>query len=113
MLRFFRRKQHVIDRRPIGAGTNFFQVLPSGRASIHPDGAVFLNIEHGVIFKSNSVGSRIWRGVQRQESPAAMAAAISREYNIPEKRAEEDTAQFLAQLEAEGFLIQNYSGCRS
>ena len=71
------------------------------------DGAVFLNVERGVIFKSNRVGSRIWQGVLNQESLAAMAAQISREYAVSQKQVAQDAAQFLAQLEAEGFLARN------
>ena len=112
MLRFFSRKE-LANRSPIGSGSEFFRVLPAGRASIHADGAVFLNVERGVIFKSNRLGSRIWQGVQNQESPAAMAAEISREYRIPQQQAAEDTAQFLNQLEAEGFLVHYPFGSRA
>ncbi len=107
MLRSLAKNPPLMDERILSRETNSFKILPAGRASIHRDGAVFLNVERGVIFKSNRVGSRIWRGVLNQESPAAMAAQISREYAVPEEQAAQDTARFLAQLEAEGFLARN------
>ena len=79
MFRFLTRNPRLIDERILSGETSSFTILPAGRASIHPDGAVFLNVERGVIFKSNRVGSRIWQGVLNQESLAAMAAQISRE----------------------------------
>jgi len=107
MLRFFQKNRHWIDEQPVSPNTDCFRILPVGRASIHPDGAVFLNVGSGVIFKSNRVGSRIWQGLQNRETPAEMAAQISREYGVPEEQAAEDTAHFLAQLETEGFLARS------
>ena len=107
MFRFLTRNPRLIDERILSGETSSFTILPAGRASIHPDGAVFLNVERGVIFKSNRVGSRIWQGLLHRESPAAMVAQISREYAVPREQAAQDTAQFLAQLEAEGFLARN------
>src|ERR1044071_9349899 len=106
MLRLFERNRRSAEPRNSSGETNYFTILPGGRASINPEGAVFLNVEKGVIFRSNRVGSRIWQGVQKQESPAYMAAQISREYDVAEERAAQDTALFLAQLEAEGFLVR-------
>jgi hypothetical protein len=110
MFRFFARNRDFTDKRVLSGRTNPFKILDAGRASIHPDGVVFLNIQRGVIFKSNRVGSRIWQGVQNQQSPSAIASQISREYAVPEEQAANDTAQFLAQLEAEGFLVRNVPG---
>ena len=107
MFRFFARNRRLAAQRNVSGKANSFTILPDGRASINPEGAVFLNVGKGVMFKSNRVGSRIWQGVQNQESPAYMAAQISLEYGVPEELAALDTAQFLAQLEAEGFLVRN------
>ena len=112
MLRFFSRNRSSIDKAILSGEPNSFTILPAGRASILADGAIFLNIEKGVIFKSNRIGSRIWQGVVNQESPASMAAQISHEYAIPEEKAFEDTARFLVQLESEGFLVRSGSGQR-
>jgi hypothetical protein len=110
MFRFFVKRHHTVDTGVPDSESGCFQISPAGRASIHPDGAVFLNVERGVIFKSNRVGSRIWQGIQNHESPAGIAARISREYAVPEELASQDTARFLAQLETEGFLTRKTTG---
>jgi len=106
MFRFLAKRRHRTGDAVPDNKSRCFRVSPDGRTSIHPDGAVFLHVDRGVIFKSNRVGSRIWQGIQNHESPACIAAQISREYAVPEQQASEDTARFLTQLEAEGFLIR-------
>jgi coenzyme PQQ synthesis protein D (PqqD) len=110
MFRFFARNRLSGNRVNAFPQSTSFRISPAGRASLHAGGAVFLNVEKGVIFKANRIGSRIWQGVQNQESPAEMAARLSREYAVPENVALEDTARFLAQLEAAGFVVRNPSG---
>ena len=113
MFQRFAKNQPLKGRRELSGETSSLTILPAGRASLNPDGVVFLNVASGVVFKSNRVGSRIWEGVQKQQNPAAIAAQISREYCIPNEQASEDTATFLAQLEAEGFLARKVSGSQS
>ena len=107
MFRFFAKRRHLGNQRLLNG--DFFTILPASRVSIRPEGAVFLNVERGVIFKSNSVGARIWQGVQEQQSPAGMAAQISRDYGVPEEEVAGDIGRFLRQLEAEGFLARKVS----
>ena len=83
-----------------------YEVSPFGRTSAHPEGVVFLHLETGILFKANRVGARIWEGVLNHDSPEIIASQISREYAVPASQVEADTAGFLADLEAQGFLCR-------
>jgi hypothetical protein len=84
-----------------------FQISPHQRTSIHPEGIVFFHLETGVLFKANRIAARIWEGLVLEHTPGAIVSGISREYSVPEGRVAEDTARFLMQLEAQGFLLRH------
>jgi len=79
-------------------------VSPDVIASAHPDGVVFLHVGKGDLFNSNPIGARIWRGLAEHEPMGAVTAGIAREYGVEPARVERDAAEFLADLEAQGFL---------
>ncbi len=74
------------------------------KASVHEDGLVLLHAGRGRVFSANRVGAHIWRGLTEGQSPELVAAAISREFEVPAERAHEDTIAFVAQLERAGLL---------
>jgi hypothetical protein len=78
-------------------------------ASTHADGVVFLDIRRGEVFHANRIGARIWRGLMDRESPGAVTAGIAREYGAGQEQVERDAAEFLAALEARGFLTRGAS----
>ena len=91
MLRFFQRTRRAAERKHGGP----FTVSAAGRVSLNPEGAVFLHVETGTVFRSNRIGARIWQGVIDGRNPDAIADEISREYAAPREQVAQDTARFL------------------
>lgn len=79
---------------------------PDVRASLQEDGVVFLNLRSGIVFRSNRIGAAIWKGLGGRREPAAIASEIGREYGVRAEQAMRDTAAFIAQLEAQGFVTR-------
>jgi hypothetical protein len=71
-------------------------------ASIDDGGIVILHVPSGRIFTSNQTGARVWLYLQQQLPLEAIAAEISREYEIDQATAREDAARFLVELERNG-----------
>ena len=80
---------------------------PDVRASFEQEGVVFLNLRSGIVFRSNRVGAAIWKGLVNGQDLAGMASGIGREYGIPADQAARDTDAFVAQIEAQGFLLRH------
>ena len=99
MFRFFHRSKPAEERKFSGP----FTVSAGGRISLTPEGAVFLHVETGTVFRSNRIGARIWQGVLDGRNQEAIADEISREYGAPREQVAQDTAQFLTELESAGF----------
>ena len=94
MLKLFRRTgQH----NPIG-------ISPDCKVSLSQDGAVFLHIAKGIVYTSNGIGARVWRGLQDRQSVDEISAQIGRDYGVPGERVRQDAVHFLAELESQGFL---------
>ena len=104
MARFFPGFARYARGRKPNTPALSYTISSAGRTAMHEDGAVFLHLHTGVLFKSNRVGARIWRGVLNHDSPATIISQISSEYGVDESQAAQDAVQFLAQLEAEGFV---------
>jgi hypothetical protein len=79
-------------------------ISPDARVSLDQSGAVFLHARNGGVFTSNRIGAEIWRGLRDHESVETIAARISRENGLQQDQVRQDTAEFLAELEAQGFL---------
>src|SRR6187397_3090350 len=103
MLGLFNKKQLQTSGRVLEPEPRY-RVSPNGRTSSHPDGVVFLHMETGVLFKANRIGARIWEGVLNQDDAETIVSGISRDYAVPLSLVAKDTAGFLADLEAQGFL---------
>jgi hypothetical protein len=56
------------------------------------------------IFTLNSVGATIWKLIDGQTSSEALAAAVSREYQVNEVTARDDVGEFLQLLSAKGLI---------
>ena len=104
MTRLFHKSARFTERRTPGIPAPSYTISSAGRTAIHEDGAVFFHLDTGVLFKSNQVGARIWKGVLNHDSPGTIISQISSEYGVAESQAAEDAVQFLAELEAEGFV---------
>jgi len=108
---FFRRKPSPVTRgNGACAGDIRFSISPDARASVRPDGVVFLHVGSGSVFKSNAIGARIWQGLLEREAVDTIAADISREYTVPREQVERDAAGFIADLETEGLVARKMEG---
>ena len=109
MMSFFRNGRpskalNRVDPRRLG-----FHVAPEVKASLHPDGVVLIHLGKGTVFSANRVGAMIWNGAAERWSLERVAESISSEFHIPAQTVEQDAAEFLAQLEAEGLLVSDAS----
>jgi hypothetical protein len=81
-----------------------FTVNPNAAASMHEDGIVILHTDKGILFSSNGIGARIWRGVENRVSVRAIAEEISSDYQIAPNIAHQHTVNFLAELEQQALI---------
>lgn len=65
---------------------------------------MFLHIAKGIVYTSNGIGARVWRGLQDRQSVDEISAQIGRDYGVPGERVRQDAVYFLAELESQGFL---------
>lgn len=82
-----------------------FHPSPDVKASRHPDGVVLIHRSRGTVFSANRVGAIIWTGAAEGHSLDQLSHSISHEFHIPPADAQQDAAQFLAELAAEGLLV--------
>jgi hypothetical protein len=79
-------------------------ISSDARVSLEQNGAVFLHAHSGVVFTSNRFGARIWQGLLDRESVETIAASISKAAGVCHDQVRRDTAEFVAELETQGFL---------
>jgi hypothetical protein len=109
--RFRNRARLTPGPDPAGEG-NMIAISSDARVSLGQNGAVFLHARSGIVFTSNRVGARIWQGLLDREGVEAIAAKISREAGVPHDLVRRDTAEFVAELETQGFLSRGI-GCQA
>jgi hypothetical protein len=85
-------------------------ISSDARVSLEGNGAVFLHAHSGIVFTSNRIGARIWQGLLDRESVEAISASISKAANVCHDQVRQDTAEFVAELETQGFLCRRI-GC--
>lgn len=109
MLKFFgsgRQRKAPDQLRPGHLG---FHVAPDVKASLHSEGIVLINLSRGTVFSANRIGAMIWNAAADRWSLERVASSISSEFHIPAQTAQQDAAEFLAQLAAEGLLVTDAS----
>jgi hypothetical protein len=99
----FRNPRLTPGPRQINAG-NPITISSDARVSLGQSGAVFLHARSGIVFSSNHIGAQIWQGLLDREGVEAIAVRISREGGTPHDLVRRDTAEFVADLETQGFL---------
>lgn len=62
---------------------------------------IVLNTAKGGVFKANSVGARIWNGLESGLTDAEIAAGLSTEFNVSLGVVQQDLARFMRQIETE------------
>jgi hypothetical protein len=69
------------------------------------DGEAFIvDVTTGFYFSLNAVGTAVWTGLERGESPETIAAALARRHGQPLDEVRRDVDDFVAELRAERLL---------
>jgi len=68
------------------------------------EGAVILNVDSGIYYGLDSVGSRIWSLVGGGTSAEAIVTQLESEYDVDRGRLQSDVADLLHALEAKGLV---------
>ena len=66
--------------------------------------AVILNLESGVYFGLNGVGTRIWALIQEHGSLRKVLAAMQQEYEVAPQDLERDLRELIDQLQSRGLV---------
>jgi hypothetical protein len=82
-----------------------FRVAPDVKASSHSEGVVLIDVRRGTVFSANRVGAMIWNAAAEEWTLDRIAESISNEFHIPTQAAQDDAAEFVAQLAKEGLLV--------
>lgn len=101
MFRLFKRGRSV--------SAEALESAPGVTVRIHGDGAVFLHPSKGTIYSCNSIGAKIWTGLQEQRPLPEIAGNLAREYRVTAERTSRDAAQFIRELQEAGILIRQTS----
>jgi Coenzyme PQQ synthesis protein D (PqqD) len=68
------------------------------------DGAVLLDIQQGICFSLNSVGSRIWQMLKTRHSVDQIVERLRAEFDIPKEQLERDVHEFVQALRVKKLL---------
>jgi hypothetical protein len=69
------------------------------RETVNQDGAVLLDIEQGLCFSLNPVGTKIWEMIKAGRSVNEIADSLEAEFHLPRSQFLQDIADFLGQLQ--------------
>ena len=94
------------ERRPVKekqlseqVNNSAIKVAKGVRETVNQDGAVLLDIEQGLCFSLNPVGTRIWEMIKDGRSVDEIADALEEEFRLPRTQLLMDVSDFLKQLE--------------
>jgi Coenzyme PQQ synthesis protein D (PqqD) len=92
------------------ADTAIWRVSPDVRATYSEDGAVLLDINKGLCYSLNVVGSHIW--VSIESSPfgidlTGIVTALETHFQVPHQQLEADATEYLNKLEGMGLVHHN------
>jgi hypothetical protein len=86
-----------------------WELSPDVRATYSEDGAVLLDIDKGLCYSLNVVGSRIW--VTIESSPGihleAIVDALQTHFQVPREELRSDTTEYLSSLLQKGLVRSN------
>jgi hypothetical protein len=80
------------------------RVAPSVRLAESKDGAVLLEVGHGVCFGINPVGTIIWKRINEGSEPKQIAQQLAETFNITVEQAYSDVQDFLESLKQKQLL---------
>jgi len=68
------------------------------------DGAVLLDLESGVYFGLDEVGTRVWMLLMEQKTPDAVCEAMLAEFDVEPGVVADDVRRLVAELQQNGLL---------
>jgi coenzyme PQQ synthesis protein D (PqqD) len=68
------------------------------------DEAAILNMKNSVYYGMNPVGATVWNLLKQPQTVAQIRDAILEEYEVEEKRCEQDLLTLLEELRSEGLI---------
>jgi hypothetical protein len=88
------------------SGDARWEVSPDVRATYSDDGAVLLDIEKGLCYSLNVVGSRIWVTIESRPKIRLeeIVDALETDFTVPREQLRADAAQYLSNLFDKGLL---------
>lgn len=82
---------------------------PGARLSKSTDGGILLDLERGVFFHLNPVGTRIVELLERSCNPEFIVHTIGREFQAPEEIVKLDLDDFLVKLQKQRLVAGDRS----
>ena len=86
------------------SGAQSFAVSPSVVFRQMDDGAVLLDLESGVYFGLDEVGTRVWTLLLEQKTPDAVCEAMLDEFDVEPGVLAEDVRRLVGELQHNGLL---------
>jgi len=95
-------------RRPSpGTRSGVLRPSPDVRAVAAEDGLAVFHMGRGAMFKSNAIGSEIWRTViEQHRDKHGIAKTLAGRFGVSAAQAEQDVSRFLAQLQEQELICQ-------
>ena len=84
-----------------------WRVSPSVRKTANADGAVLLDIDAGICYSLNPVGTKVWEAVVAGKGHSTcgdVLDALAREFTIPREQFAADVDNYLRELEQKGLV---------
>ena len=69
------------------------------------DEAVLLNLDSGLYFGLDPIGTRIWNLLAERQSLPQIVSAIMAEYDVDDEQCQADLLKLLGDLEAQGLVF--------
>jgi hypothetical protein len=102
-----------VEGRGVGMNTSHFELpgRPSNsvRESENQDGAVLLDIQQGLCFSINPIGSKIWNMMKQEQSFDHIVDNLAAEFSIPKEQVRGDVMEFATLLYQKGLLLSTAS----
>lgn len=89
---------------PNVGGARLVAVSPSVVFRQMEDGAVLLDLESGVYFGLDEVGTRVWTLLAEHKTPDAVCAAMLAEFEVDPGVLAEDVRRLVGELQQNGLL---------
>ncbi|MGH9892303.1 MAG: PqqD family protein [bacterium] len=67
--------------------------------------AVLLNLNTGVYFTLNEVGTRIWQLIEQRRNPSQIRQTLLEEYNVQREVIDADLNELLSELASRGLVF--------